>query len=176
MLRETEREKLVYVPHHHPLLLQFVQLEAIGFEVPARVMDQSSRVARLRPPPYDHRGFLALQERDTMNLGALGGVFPVGVRGVHHLSLVGVLLVLEPVVEVLPSTVDKVLLALLKLQLQHQQSLLQFHLNKFTLPINLPSMKTIARDVPIPRDLFILLQPAHQFPSQTNMTTIIATS
>ena len=92
MLRETEREKLVYVPRHHPLILQFVQLEATGFEVLARVMDQSGRVARLRPPPYDHHGFLAHQERDTMILGALGGVFPVRVRGVHRLILVGVYL------------------------------------------------------------------------------------
>ena len=174
MLKEKEREKLVYVPRHHPLLLHFVQLEATGFEVPARVMDQFGRIARMRPPPYDHHGFLAHQERDTLILGALGGVFPVGVRGVHGLILVRALLVLEPVVGVLPPTVDEVLLALLVLQ--HQQLLLQSHQKRSTLPINLLFMKTIARDIQIPRDLFIPIQPAHQFPSQSNITPIIATS
>ena len=172
--RDTEREKLVYVPRHHPLLLQFVQLEATGFEVPACVMDQFGRIARMRPPPYNHHGFLAHQELDTMFLGALGGVFPVGVRGIHGLILVRVLLVLESVVEVLPPIVNEVLLA--PLVLQHQQLLLQSHQKRSTLPINLPFMKTITRDVQIPRDLFIPLQPAHQFPSQPNITPIITTS
>ena len=81
--------------------------------------------------------------------------------------------VLEPVELVLLS-LDKVLLALLVLQ--HQQSLLQPHLKISTLPTNLLSkMMTIARDVQIPRDLFIPLQPAHHYPSQSNTITIIAT-
>ena len=37
-------------------------------------------------------------------------------------------------------------------------------------------MMTITRDVQIPRDLFIPLQPAHRHPSQPNTITIIATS
>ena len=75
------------------------------------MMDRFGRVARLHPPLYDHHSFLDHQERGTMNLGGLGRVFPVGVRGVRHLILVSVLRVLEPVVGVLPPTVNKVLLA-----------------------------------------------------------------
>ena len=123
----------------------------------------------------DHHGFLAHQERDIMFLGALGGVFPVGVRGVRGPVLIPVLPVLEPVVGVLLSIADEVLLALLVLQ--HQLSLLIFHLKISTLPTNLLSkMMTIARGVQIPRDLFIPLQPAHQYPSQPNTTSITATS
>ena len=80
--------------------------------------DGSVRSIHQRPPLTDHHGFLARQERGTMILGALGGVFPVGVKVVTLLFLVGVLLELEPVVEVLPSAVDEVLLALLILQHQ----------------------------------------------------------
>ena len=81
--------------------------------------------------------------------------------------------VLEPVVVVLLS-LDEVLLALLVLQ--HQLLLLLSHLKKSTLlPYLLFKMKTIARDVQLPRDLFIPLQPAHHYPSQSNTITIIAT-
>ena len=69
MLGLTEREKSAYVPRHHPQELQSVQLQVTGFDRPARVMDQ-----------FDHHGFLAHPVRDTAFLGALGGVFPVGVR------------------------------------------------------------------------------------------------
>ena len=82
--------------------------------------------------------------------------------------------VLEPVELVLLS-LDKVLLALLVLQ--HQQFLLPYHLKRFTfIPYLLQQKKTIARDVQLPRDLFIPPQPAHHYPSQPNTTTIIATS
>ena len=101
------------MPSLHPLLLRFVQFEATGFEVQACLMDQFGRVARLYPPMYDHCGFLAYQERGTLILGALGGMFPVRIRAVHFLLLVGVLLVLEPVVVLLPATVGGAILALL---------------------------------------------------------------
>ena len=96
--------------------------------------------------------------------------------------------VLEPVVVVLLS-LDEVLLALLVLQ--HQLLLLLSHLKKSTLlpyllfkmktiarDVQLPRdlMRTIARDVPLPRDLFIPPQPAHRLPSQPSTITIIATS
>ena len=95
--------------------------------------------------------------------------------------------VLEPVVVVLLS-LDEVLLALLVLQ--HQLLLLLSHLEKSTLlpyllfkmktiarDVQLPRdlMRTIARDVQLPRDLFIPLQPAHHYPSKSNTITIIAT-
>ena len=82
--------------------------------------------------------------------------------------------VLEPVVVVLLS-LDEVLLALLVLQ--HQLLLLLSHLKRFTsLPYLLFKMRTIARDIQIPRDLFIPPQPAHRYPSQSNTITVIATS
>ena len=79
MLGLREREKLAYVPRHHPQELQSVQLQVTGFDRPARVMDQFGRIAAMHQPPYDHHGFLAHPVRDTAFLGALGGVFPVGV-------------------------------------------------------------------------------------------------
>ena len=79
MLGLREREKLAYVPRHHPQELQSVQLQVTGFDRQARVMDQFGRIAAMHQPPYDHHGFLAHPVRNTVFLGALGGVFPVGV-------------------------------------------------------------------------------------------------
>ena len=66
---------------------------------------------------------------------------------------------------------------LVLLVLQHQQFLLPYHLKRFTfLPYLLHLKKTIARDVQLPRDLSIPPQPAHRFPSQPSITTIVVTS
>ena len=118
-------------------------------------MDRSGQFAHQRPPSTDHHSFLAHQERGTMIMGALRGVFPVGVKGVTLRFLVGVLLELEPVVGVLPSAVDEVLLALLVLQ--HQTFIHYIHLQKYLSPINLIFITGIARDDHIPRNLFIPL-------------------
>ena len=146
MLREKEREKLAYMTNLR---------SSKNSEIQSCVMDRSGRFAHQRPPSTNHHGFLAHQERGILILGALGGVFPVGVKGVTHLFLVGVLLELKPVVEVLPSAVDEVLLALLVLQ--HQTFIHYINLQKVLSPINLPFIMGIARDDCIPRDLFIPL-------------------
>ena len=118
-------------------------------------MDWSGQFAFLHPPVAGHHGLLVCQVRGTMILGALTGVFPVGVKGVTLLFLVGVLLELEPAVEVLPSAVDKVLLALLVLQ--HQLFIHYIHLQKKKSPIYLPFIMGITRDDYIPRDLCLPL-------------------
>ena len=75
-----------------------------------------------------------------------------------------VLLELESVIGVLLSTVDKVLLTLLVLQ--HPPSIHQLHLQKYSLPINLPFIMGIVQDEQIPHDLFISLLPANPIPFQ----------
>ena len=72
-------------------------------------------------------------------------------------------------------SLGKVLPALLVLQ--HQLFLLLSHLKRFTfLPYLLFKMKTVARDVQIPRDQFIPPQPVHQLPSQPSTITIVVAS
>ena len=84
-----------------------------------------------------------------------------------------VLLELEPVIGVLLSLVDEVLLALLVLQ--HQPSIHYIHLPKFSSMINLPFIMGIVQDEQIPHDLYIPLLPANHIPFENYTTQINAT-